>query len=151
MSQVATISARIPAMSQAALASVYELEGEILKLPQVEMTTHHVIHGGMYARTITVPAGVVATGALIKIATILVVNGHARVTVGDDCIEIAGHHVIPASAGRKQGIFALADTVVTMIFATDAQTVGECEIEFTDEADRLASHHCDNIVVITGE
>lgn len=151
MSQVPTIGARIAAMSPSALASVRRLEDEILKLPQVAMETHHVIHGGMYARTITVPAGVVATGALIKIATILVVHGHACVTVGDDCIEISGHHVIPASAGRKQGIFAIADTVVTMLFATNSATVGECEIEFTDEANRLASHHCDNIVVITGE
>lgn len=151
MNQVATISARIPAMSVAEISKVCQLEDEILKLPQVEMTTHHVIHGGMYARTITVPAGVVATGALIKVATILVVNGHARVTVGDECVDVVGYHVIPAGAGRKQGIFAVTDTSVTMLFATDAESVADCEIEFTDEAPRLASHNCDNIVVITGE
>lgn len=141
----------IKPMTPAALDAVYRLEDEILKLPQIDMETHHVIHGGMYARTITVPAGVVTTGALIKKATILIVTGDALVTIGDDCVELNGHNVVPASAGRKQGLYALTDTTVTMIFATDATTVAECEEEFTNEADRLASRHCANSVMITGE
>ena len=67
----------IKPMTPAALDAVYRLEDEILKLPQIDMETHHVIHGGMYARTITVPAGVVTTGALIKKATILIAQAGA--------------------------------------------------------------------------
>ena len=35
---------------------------------QVPIETRHVLHAGMYARTICIPAGVLITGALVKVA-----------------------------------------------------------------------------------
>jgi hypothetical protein len=139
-------------MIGAAIEKVRRLESEMLKMPQVNIETRHVIHGGMYARSITIPAGVVLTGALIKVATLLIVTGHTTVYIGEETRELQGCNVIPASGGRKQVFVAHADTELTVIFPTTARTVEEAEREFTDEYDLLASHQEDNQnhTIITG-
>ena len=94
------------------------------------------------------------TGVLIKIATLLVIDGDVLVHVGDDApLRLQGHHVLPAAAGRKQAFLALADTHITMIFASGAASVAEAEAEFTDEVDNLVSRRDvgSNRIIITGE
>ena len=44
----------IPAMSATAIRAVRALEERLLALPQVPIETRHVLHAGMYARTICV-------------------------------------------------------------------------------------------------
>lgn len=141
----------IPPMSPVGIDRVRRLEQVTSALPQVPIVTRHVIHAGMYARTVRVPAGVVLTGAFIKRATLVIVSGHCRVNTDDGSAELAGYHVLPASAGRKQAFVALDDTHITMLFPTASKTVEECEHEFTDEADRLFSRTGENEIVITGE
>lgn len=148
---IATAGARIPAMSRESIDRVRDLEAQALALPQVDITTHHALHGGMYSRTICIPAGVMLTGAEIKIATMLVINGHVRATLGESTVDFVGHNVIPASAGRKQAFLALTNTYLTMIFPSCAQSIEEAEREFTDESDRLFSRKGENVVTITGE
>ena len=147
------VSNAIPPMSAESINKVRQLEDCILKCPQADIPVEHVIHAGVYARTITIPAGIVLTGALIKIPTLLVVSGRSRVFLGDGTIEITGQHVIPASAGRKQAFYAIENTSITMIFHTQAKTVQEAEKEFTDEYERLTSNKSEttNIINITGE
>lgn len=147
----ATRSAIAP-MTPEAIDKVRQLEARTAELEQVEIPTDHVLHGGMYARTIRIPAGVLLTGAHIKRATMLVISGHVTVFIGAGTIEIAGYQVLPASAGRKQAFLAHADTFVTMLFPSEAASVEAAEHEFTDEADRLLSRRqaCESIT-ITGE
>ena len=142
----------IASMTPEAIDKVRQLEARTAELEQVEIPTDHVLHGGMYARTIKIPTGVLLTGALIKRTTMLVISGHVTVFVGEGSIEIAGYQVLPASAGRKQAFLAHADTFVTMLFPSEAASVEAAEHEFTDEADRLLSRRqaCESIT-ITGE
>lgn len=148
---------RIAAMTPVAIDAVRRLEAAARGLPperRASIATGHVIHGGMYARTIRVPAGAAITGALVEVATILVIDGDTLVHVGDEApLRLAGRHVVPASAGRKQAFVALADTHITMMFPTAARTVEEAERAFTAEADRLGSRREPSLnhVVITGE
>lgn len=153
MSNLVVAESRVPAMTDRAIGLVRELERVVATLPQAEIETHHVIHGGMYARTIMVPAGVVLTGALINVPTMLIINGSVRVTIGDEAVYLHGHHVLAASKKRKQAFHAIEDTWLTMVFATEAQTVEEAEDEFTDEAARLMSRNpsAKNSIIITGE
>ncbi len=151
MADLVLAAVGIPAMSPRAIASVRELEGHLLALPQTPIETHHVVHAGMYARTIMVPAGTVLTGVLIRIATLLILDGDAEVYLNGESRRFTGHHVLPASAGRKQAFVTHADTHLTMIFVTGAKTVGEAEAEFTDEADLLGSRRDTSHVTITGE
>ena len=147
----ATRSAIAP-MTPEAIDKVRQLEARTAELEQVDIPTDHVLHGGMYARTIKIPAGVLLTGAHIKRATMLVISGHVTVFIGAGTIEITGYQVLPASAGRKQAFLAHADTFVTMLFPSEAASVEAAEHEFTDEADRLLSRRqaCESIT-ITGE
>lgn len=154
MAELVPAAPRIAAMSPAAIDQVRRLESAARDLPQVALETHHVLHAGLYARTVRVPAGVVITGALVRIATLLVVDGDVLVHVDDGApIRLQGHHVLPAAAGRKQAFLAQADTHITMIFASGAASIADAEAEFTDEADILASRRDaeSNRIIITGE
>jgi hypothetical protein len=153
MADMVLTAGGIPAMGAAAIAKVRHLESMARRLPQVAIETRHVIHAGLYARTIVVPAGVMITGALIRIATLLIVEGDVIVYVDGVPVHVQGYAVLPASAGRKQAFVAQADTRLTMVFPTSAKTVEQAEREFTDEIYLLGSRHgaAANHVVITGE
>ncbi len=144
---------KITSMSELEVNKVRQIEEEILKAPQVKIATHHIIHAGTYARTIVVPAGVILTGSLMKIPTLLIINGHFLLFAGDKTIELKGYNIFTGGANRKQVGVAVTDTQVTMIFATNAKTVAEAEEEFTDEPHLLWSRYNDaeNHVTITGE
>lgn len=153
MNQIVVSENRITSMTPVAIEKVRKLEDLIRELPQVCLETDHVLHGGMYARTVTLPAGAVITGALIKVPTILIVSGHVRVFLDDEAVDIHGYRVLAASGIRKQAFMVYEDTVLTMIFTTEAKSVEECENQFTDEADQLMSRWPDavNTITITGE
>jgi hypothetical protein len=120
-------------------------------MPEASVPTKHWIHGGMYARTVTMSKDMVITGALIKKPTMICIIGAALVVVGDEFVEVQDC-IVPASAGRKQLFIALGPVELTMIFATSAKTVEEAENEFTDEAELLLSRRQDGgIITITGE
>lgn len=153
MSNLALSENHISTMSEVALDKVRQLEKVILSCPQVTIPTHHLIHAGMYSRTIMVPAGVVLTGSLMKIATILILSGEFILFAGDDAIKLAGYNVLAGSPHRKQAGVAITDTWVTMVFPTSSKTIGEAENDFTDEGSILFSRYQDaiNHVTITGE
>lgn len=147
------INPRIPSMNDAAIAKVRELEALNLQKPQIPIYTQHHIHYGMYSRTVFVPAGTLITGVLIKIPTLVTVQGEALIYIGEDRpFSTMGYHVMAASAGRRQAFYAVTDIVIQMVFPTKATMVEEAEREFTDEYDLLASHR-DQLgsVTITGE
>jgi len=143
----------IRSMSPRAIDNVRALER--LSLDHVEQVlpiTYHLIHAGMYHRTILVPKGMTLTGALIKRATTVIMVGDASMYGGDGEEErFTGYTVRPAMPGRKQAFYAWSDTYLTMIFPTKARTIAEAEAEFTDEADRLFSRRGQNEVHITEE
>lgn len=139
MNEIAVSQDHIAPMSQAAIAKVTGLEAVLREHEQVKIFTDHVIHAGMYARTILVPAGVVLTGALMKIATVLIISGEFILYAGDEAVELNGYHVITGQPNRKQAGIARTDTWVTMIFPTDVKTIAEAEEAFTDEVDLLSS------------
>lgn len=134
------------AMAPTAIDAVCRMEEESAKLPQVPIATQHAFHAGLYARTIIIPAGVVLTGALIKIPTLLILSGDAIVHTEDGPVRFTGYHVLRGAAGRKQAFVAVADTALTMLFASAATTVEEAEAEFTDETSKLLSRreHAEN-------
>lgn len=133
----------IGVMTKSDIERVRELEAVGRTLEQVPIKTSHVLHAGMYARTLEIPAGVVVTGVLVKVATLLVISGEAELYVGNsEMVRLVGNGmVLTGNAGRKQFIVTLKETHVTMIFPTNAKTVEEAENEFTDEGDLLLSRN----------
>lgn len=153
MSDIVIAKHNLPAMSNAAIEKVRRLEKTLLNLQPVDIETIHTLHGGLYSRTIRIPAGVVLTGVLIKIPTTLIVSGKVTVFIGEQAIELAGYNVLSANAGRKQAFTAHSDTYLTMIFPSKAETIEQAENEFTDEVDALGSRRntSRNVITITGE
>ena len=153
MSNVVALERRIPAMSNDAIASVRALEHSLSDMPQQKIETHHALHGGMYARTIQIQAGVLLTGAEILVPTTLIVNGDVTVYVGDQSVRLQGYCLLAAGAGRKQAFLAHEDTILTMLFATDATSIEQAENQFTNEAHMLMSRQdgAINHFNITGE
>lgn len=152
MNALATPLAMLPATRPEMLEKIVAYEATRIGLEPVEVPTDHLIHAGMYARTILMPQGMVLTGALMKRATVVIVTGSAAVLAGDAWLELEGYNVLPASAGRKQVFVSRTPVIVTMLFPTQAKTVAEAEAEFTDQAGELLSRRQNaNRVVITGE
>lgn len=140
----------IPSMSAKAIAQVRDLETAASKLPQADPTIEHMFHAGMYSRTVKLERDMVITGALVKLATLLIVSGHVIVYIDGEAYDLEGYHVFAAQSNRKQAFVAKDPTWITMIFPTSARTVVDAEIEFTDETDKLSPFVKHNITV-TGE
>lgn len=153
MNQLVATKNHIAPMAPDAIEKVRLLEAEVLKQPQVQIKTEHVIHGGIYSRTIMVPAGTVTTGVLIKVPTVLIVSGRCLVFIGDERVEVDGYKVFAGSALRKQAVYCIEDTFITMIVASDAHSIEQAEDEFTDEAHMLGSRSSEavNEIFISGE
>lgn len=138
LSTIAIEPLMIP-MSDRAKAKVRSFETEMMSLPQIDLDTQHLLHAGMYARTIHLPAGAVITGVEIKLATILIVSGTVNMFAEGGPVQLEGYNVLSALPGRKQAFMAITDVDMTMLFPSDAETVEDAENRFTDEADLLLS------------
>lgn len=115
------------------------MEAEILKAPQVDVSTTHLIHAGMYARTVKILAGTLVTGVPMNDDHVCIISGDITVTAGDDVIRFTGYNVIPASRGLKRIVYAHQETSWTAIFKSGATTVDDAEIEMSSEYNKLQS------------
>ena len=129
----------IPATPDRALEAIRAWEKRALMQKQVALQTTHNLHAGIYSRTVRIPAGVVITGTLIKIPTVLTIVGSMQISIGSAIYEIDGLTTFDCEPGRKQIMAAKTECFVTMAFASSAKTVAEAEEEFTDEAASLLS------------
>lgn len=120
--------------------AVRALEHAIMSLPQVDLQTQHLVHGGMYARTIFIPAGTVLTGAQTKQDNVCVAFGDITVTTDEGTQHLTGFHVLPAKAGAKRAGVAHGDTWWTTLFTTERTEVADIERDLTDEADLLQTN-----------
>lgn len=127
------VLAEIKSMEPAIIDRVRRVEGIAAMMPQVDVNVKHFLHAGMYARTCILPADVMITGALVKIPTILVVNGDVSYYTGGSFKRLVGYHVLSAEANRKQIFVAVKPSELTMLFPSDAKTVKQAEEQFTDE------------------
>ena len=119
------------------IEAVRELESLIMTLPQADIQTTNVIHGGMCARTILIPAGVVLTGALTNCDNVCIASGDITVTTDEGAQRLTGYHVIPAKSGAKRAGIAHSDTYWTTIWPTQLLDIESIEDEFTDESNLL--------------
>lgn len=147
------LGSALPAITPEMLEKVSEVESRIMQAEQITVQTEHILHGGMYSRTVRLAPRVVIVGTLLKVPTIVIVHGSTLMLAGDKWYKLDGYNVMPAQSGRKQIFVTNEETEITMIFPTQAKTVAEAEAEFTSECDKLLSRRQDDndLVVITGE
>lgn len=118
-------------------SKVEHLEAALLKAPQVSLDTTHAMAGGVYARTITIPAGTVLTGAKHKKDHLNIMRGDISVTTDEGVKRFTGQHVIETKAGHKRAGFAHADTLWTTVCHTELTDVEAIEADLVEEPERL--------------
>ena len=150
---IQTITAALVPPTPAMIAQLDEINKLILSCPQIELSTEHLFHGGMYARTIRLKPETVIMGSLLKLATVLIIHGDCSVLIGDQRVELTGYNVIPGCAGRKQFFWTHGPVEMTMIYPTALGTVKEVEDEVFSESDQLMSRRdgSGDTIVVTGE
>lgn len=117
--------------------SVRALEQQLMGFPQVDLSTNNLVHGGMCARTIFIPAGTILTGAQTNIGNICVLFGDITVTTDGGPKRLSGFNVIPANAGFKRAGIAHADTWWATLWPTDQTDLISIEDEMTNESAAL--------------
>lgn len=118
-------------------AQVEHLEALAEQMPQVTITTEHVISGGMYARTIDIPAGVYLTGAAHKTDHLCVCMGDIEVLTDEGPRRLTGLHVLATKAGMKRAGYTHAPTRWTTICRTSLTDIEAIEAELVEEPEKL--------------
>jgi quercetin dioxygenase-like cupin family protein len=116
------LDAQKPAQSPAKIgpdhSDVYRLESEILKHPQVEMPVAHEHCDGVYARSMFIPAGTIATGAVHRGESFFVVRmGTLIMHTPAGPMEFKAGHMAVTKPGDKRAVIAVTDVIVTTFHA----------------------------------
>lgn len=97
---------------------VERLERVIEQLPQAECPVRHHFAPGIYAREMTIPAGVTLTGAVHKTEHLnIVLRGHIAATTEHDARELRAGDVFISLPGLKRAGVAIEETVWITVHA----------------------------------
>lgn len=109
---------------------VERLQSVLENHPQVECPVRHYFAPGVYAREMTIPAGVIATGAVHKTEHLSIISiGHCVLTTDDGVKEIHGPCTFVSKPGAKRALVAVTQTVITTIHPTDETDLDKlCEL-----------------------
>lgn len=112
---------------------VERLEREIQKLPQVDCPVRHYFAPGMAAREMTIPAGVVVTGAVHRHEHLCTISkGRIVVSTDDGMRELTAPCTIVSKPGAKRVGYALEETVWTTYHATNTTDIDALVEEITE-------------------
>lgn len=107
----------------------------------VDVQIKHDICGNLYSRYCLVPKDVVIVGALLKVPTLLIVNGDCIVYDGQKTQRITGYKMLQGQAYRQSAFRALQDTQLTMLAVVQGcSTVEEAQRYITDQSALLTNH-----------
>jgi len=118
---------------------VNQLEQMIEQLPQVDCPVRNIFAPNVYAREMTIPAGVVLTGAVHKTCHLSILSkGQVKVVSDEGVIELAAPATLISQPGAKRAIFAISEAVWTTIHATTETDLDKLVEELTEStADKL--------------
>ena len=118
---------------------VNQLEQMVEQLPQIDCPVRNIFAPNIYAREMTIPAGVVLTGAVHKTCHLSILSkGQVKVVSDEGVIELAAPATLISQPGAKRAIFALSEAVWTTIHATTETDLDELVKELTEStADEL--------------
>ena len=120
------------------LEKIISLEHEIEQIPQAHCPVRHYLAGGLYAREMTIPAGIVLTGAVHKHEHLCTISqGRIIVSTDDGMKEMSAPCTLVSKPGAKRVGYALETTVWTTYHwigkETDLDKITEDILESTRE------------------
>lgn len=111
---------------------INNLEAEMLKLPQVELTTNHYFCNGVYAREIHIPAGVTLSGKVHLSENMNILSaGEISVLTEDGIKRLTAPAIICSKAGIKRIGHAHTDATWVTILKTELTNPEEIVNQFT--------------------
>lgn len=125
---------------------VVALEREIQLMPQVDCPVRHYFAPGMYAREMTIPEGVVVTGAVHRHEHLCTVSkGRLMVSTDEGMREVSAPCTLVSKAGTKRVGYALEETVWTTYHCTTKTDLDEIMIEITESTNAELIGGRDNV------
>jgi len=113
--------------------AVEALQVELSKLPQVELPTEHIFHGGMYCRQLFQPAGSLVVGKVHKKEHFfMVVQGTVAVTGDGETLLYTAPFMLTSKPGTKRALYAETDVVYMTIHRADSTTIEAVEDELVE-------------------
>jgi hypothetical protein len=130
-------------LDDVARAKVFLAENFLKEQPQVEIETKHYFSKGVYAREITIPAGVILTGEIHKFANLNILSkGKIQVLMGDTVQEIEAPFTVVSPPGTKRIAYTLTECIWTTIHGTDEVDVGIIEKTFIAKSEEEWLEFC---------
>jgi quercetin dioxygenase-like cupin family protein len=119
-------------------AKILELENEMSKHEQVKLDPVHYLAGGVYARELLIPKGVVVTGKVHKGDHLFfVMSGDLEVMTDDGVKRIKAPAILSSKAGIKRVAYAYEDTICVAVHATDKTEIKDIEDELVEPVSPL--------------
>ena len=112
---------------------IVRLQEAMNAFPQVECPVKHTFAPGLYAREMTIPAGVTAVGAIHKTEHITTISKGRILLMTDNGIEeICAPYTGVSKAGIKRAAHALEETIMTCYHPTHETDLDKLAEELTD-------------------
>jgi quercetin dioxygenase-like cupin family protein len=112
---------------------ICKLEDEIAKRPQVNCPVRNIFADGIYAREMTIPQGVVATGAVHKKEHVsMLVRGRVTVWTERGMVELTAPYTFVSQPGTKRAVYAHEESVWMTIHRTKTTSIRELVSELTE-------------------
>lgn len=119
------------------LSKVVELERAMRCMDPIDIPVKHHFSQGVYAREITIPAGVTLVGKIHKFQQLNILSkGQMLVTTDDGVRRVKAPFTVVSPPGTKRAAYALTECVWTTIHGTDETDVDIIEAQYiaADEA-----------------
>jgi len=95
---------------------IHKFENILSKFPQIKIKTKHYFTEGVYAREITIPAGVILTGKTHKTEHLNIISkGEIKILTENDVQHVKAPYTIKSKPGVKRVGHAVTETVWTTI------------------------------------
>jgi len=131
-------------------AAVFALEDALCAMPQTDLPLRHYFADGMYAREMTIPADVVATGAIHKTRHLCVISQGTISALTDDGVKtMSAPCTFISEAGTKRAVSAPTETVLTTFHATTETDLDKLveELSYSTASNLIGGKHNKQIVV----
>ena len=105
-------------------SKIFDAEAYMRKMPQVDIPIKKYFSQGVYAREITIPAGVCLTGEIHKFKQLNILSkGCMSVYTEDGIVKVEAPFTVVSPAGTKRIAYAHSECVWTTIHGTDETDV----------------------------
>jgi hypothetical protein len=118
-----------------------QYEAIVGQMPQVDLKTTHAVSGGVYSRTIFIPAGVSLVGATHSKDHINIMFGDITVTTDTGMKRLTGYNVFATKAGMRRVGYAHADTYWTSVIHTTETEISKIEEDITPDSHKLQTRN----------